>query len=323
MLILTRDDIRKVLDVSELFEAMENGFRMLAQGRVQAPLRTTIDMKEFDGVSLFMPAYCTGLSAAGVKLVTVMSRNPEKGLPLIHSNYLFVSAETGQVLSLMDAEVLTSLRTAVASAVATSHVGKDGGRVLAIFGTGVQAWEHVQVFTKLFGIREVLVFGLTPELSEEFAVRIERQLRVPAKRAILAELKRAEILCTCTTNTEPLFELQDLHPAAHINAMGAYRPHTREIGTDVVTAAVVIVDSYAGALNEAGEFVIPIREGKFRKEQIHASIEELVAGVRPAPETAGKLTLFKSLGMALEDLVAADLAYRKAKEKGIGLEVRV
>jgi len=323
MLILSREDIKQVLDVAELFEALKEGFEMLADGRWQLPLRTAIEMSKHEGIALFMPAYCEGLNTTGMKLVTIMSRNPEKKLPLIHSNYLHVSADTGEIKALMDAEVLTGLRTATTSALVADLLGKSGGRILAMFGTGVQAWFHVEVFTKLFSIGEVLVYGLTPELSEEFASRIERQLRVPSRRAVSSELKRADLICTCTTNAEPVFELKDIRPGVHITAMGAYRPNTREIGSDVVAHSTVIVDTYEGALSEAGEFVIPIREGAIQPDHLYASIAELVSGVKAAPENDNQTTLFKSLGMALEDLVAADLAYRKAVEKGIGREVKL
>jgi len=223
----------------------------------------------------------------------------------------------------MDAEVLTALRTATTSALVADLLGKSVGRILAMFGTGVQAWGHVEVFAKLFSIGEVLAYGLTPELSEEFAGRVERQLRIPARRAVMSELKRADLICTCTTSAEPLFALKDVRPGVHITAMGAYRPNTREIGSDVVANSAVIVDSYEGALNEAGEFVIAIKEGAITRDHLYASIAELMAGTKPVPEDDSKTTLFKSLGMALEDLVAADLAYRKAVEKGIGKEVRL
>jgi ornithine cyclodeaminase/alanine dehydrogenase-like protein (mu-crystallin family) len=322
MLILSREDVKQVLDITELFEALKEGFRMLAEGQWQVPLRTAIDMKSHEGIALFMPAYCEGLSTTGMKLVTIMSRNPEKNLPLIHSNYLHVSAETGQIKSLMDAEVLTGLRTATTSALVADLIGKSGGRILAIFGTGVQAWFHVEVFTKLFSIGEVLVYGLTPELSEEFAGKIERQLRVPARRAVTTELKRADLICTCTTNSDPVFEWKDIRPGVHITGMGSYRPTTRELGTDVIKNSVVIVDTYEGALNEAGDIVIPIKEGAITKDHLYATIAELVSEAKPAPDDR-KTTVFKSLGMALEDLVAADLAYRTAVEKGVGKEVKL
>ncbi len=320
MLILSRDDVKQVLDVAELFDALKEGFRMLGEGQWQVPLRTAIDMKHHEGIALFMPAYCEGLSTTGMKLVTIMSRNPDKKLPLIHSNYLHVSAETGQIKSLMDAEVLTGLRTATTSALVADLVGKSGGRIMAIFGTGVQAWFHVEVFTKLFSIGEVLVYGLTPEWSEEFAQKIERQLRVPARRAVSTELKRADLICTCTTNSDPVFEWKDIRPGVHITGMGSYRPTTRELGTDVIKNSTVIVDTYEGALNEAGDIVIPLQEGAITKDHLYATIAELVSEAKAIPDD-GKTTVFKSLGMALEDLVAADLAYRKAVEKGVGKEV--
>jgi ornithine cyclodeaminase/alanine dehydrogenase-like protein (mu-crystallin family) len=321
MLILSRDDVTKVLPHSELFEPLKKGFEMLADGGCDMPLRTVIEMGRSDGVSLFMPAYGEALGSAGLKLVTVMNQNPARNLPLIHSAYLYVSAETGEILGLMDAEYLTSARTAVASALATDQLGKSGGSVLGMFGTGVQAFAHVQAFTTLFDIKEVLLFPLTPGLGTEFKGRLDAELDIPISVGDAPDLKRADIICTCTTNTEPLFALDELKPSAHINAMGAYRPTTREIGSDVVAGSVLVVDSYESALAEAGELVIPIREGTITRDHIYASLDELVAGQKEVPDTKDRVTLFKSLGMAMEDLVAADLAYRRAREQGVGTEI--
>jgi ornithine cyclodeaminase/alanine dehydrogenase-like protein (mu-crystallin family) len=320
MLRLSRDDIRQVLDATELFEALAEGFRMLHDGRWRVPLRTAVGMPAHDGVALFMPSYCESLGAAGAKMVTVMNSNPQRNLPLIHSEYLYASAETGEILSIMDAEYLTGVRTAVTSALVTDLLERSGGEILAVFGTGLQAWSHVEVFTKLFTIREVLVFSRSPQSAERFAERVERQLRKVARGAVMTELKRADIICTCTTSAEPLFELKDVRSTAHINAVGAYSRNAREIGSDIVSKAAVVVDSYEGALNEAGEIVMAIEQGVIERSHIHASIDELVSGVKPSPDES-RLTVFKSLGMALEDLVAADLSYRKARERGIGTEV--
>jgi ornithine cyclodeaminase/alanine dehydrogenase-like protein (mu-crystallin family) len=323
MLILSREDVKNVLDIAELFDALKEGFRMLAEKQWDVPLRTAIEMKRQDGIALFMPAYCEGLEATGMKLVTIMSRNPEKKLPLIHSSYLYVSAATGQILSLMDAELLTALRTATTSALVADLLGKSSGRTLAIFGTGVQAWAHVEVFTHLFPIGEVMVYGLNQELGEEFASRIERQLRKPARTATLAELKRADLICACTTNATPVFEFKDVRPGVHITGMGSYRPTTREIAGDVMANSTIVVDSYEGAFNEAGDIVLAINDGSITRENVYASVAEIVAETKTIPGDLRKTTVFKSLGMAMEDLVAAELAYRKAREKGVGTEVRV
>jgi ornithine cyclodeaminase/alanine dehydrogenase-like protein (mu-crystallin family) len=311
MLILSRDDLKRVLDPAELFEALTAGFQQFADGRWAIPLRTTIDMPAHQGQSLFMPSYCEGMGAVGIKLVTVINDNPKKNLPLVQSKYLYVSAETGAVLSLMDGDFLTGVRTAVVSALVTDLLGKSGGGAMAVFGTGVQAWHHVEVFSKLFSPWEILVFGRTPERAEHFAERVERNLRKPSRRAVITELKRAEIICTCTTSPTPLFAAGDLGTGVHINAVGSYRPDMREVGPDVMADALIVVDSYESAVNE----------GALQRDTIYASIAELVSGSKALPDTDNRTTVFKSVGIALEDLVAADLAYRKAIELGIGSNI--
>ena len=321
MLILSRDDMRRALDPAELFEAMSAGFQQHAEGQWTIPPRTSIEMPAYQGLSLFMPSYSETLAAAGVKVLTVMNENPQKNLPLIQSKYLYINAETGEILSLMDAEFLTGIRTAVVSALATDLLGKSGGGTMAVFGTGIQAWHHVEVFSKLFAPREILVFGQIPESGEQFAERVERQLRKPSRRAVMSELKRAEVICTCTTSPAPLFEAKDLARNVHINAVGSYRPNTREIGSDVMANAIIVVDTYEGALQEAGDIIVPLKEGAIQRDSIYASIAELVSEAKPVPDVDNRMTVFKSVGVALEDLVASDLAYRKAAKLGIGLRI--
>src|SRR5207253_842530 len=137
-------------------------------------------------------------------------------------------------------------------------------------------------------LHEILVFGQTQEDSEKFAERVERQLRKPSRRAVIGELKRADIICTCTTNPEPLFELKDIGASVHINAIGAYTPKTREIGSDVMANATIIVDSYESALNEAGDVIIPLNEGTITRNSIYASIAELVSGEKPSPDVENR-----------------------------------
>lgn len=322
MRILSREHAEKVLDTRELYEGLRRGFALLAQGQWKIPLRTAIEMTNPTGVALFMPSYCAGLQAAGLKLVTVMQDNPARNLPLIHTNYLYVSAETGQILAVMDAEYLTAMRTAATSALVTELCNKHRATTLAVFGTGVQASSHARVFTELFGIKRIFVFGLDAALSESFAARLRAQLGVEARPGTTADLRTAEIICTCTTSAVPLFALENVHPAVHINAVGAYRPTTREIGTDVVSAALMIVDSYEGVLHEAGEFILAAQEGAIDRNHVFASIDELVSGARTV-QASGRVSLFKSVGLALEDLIAADIIYRKAIEAGVGTTVSV
>ena len=294
-LYLDERQVRAHLAMADLIPAMEQALVDFSAGRCVQPVRTAIPVEAHGGIFLSMPALAEGL---GVKLVTFYPGNAERGLPTHMATILLFDPETGAPLAVMDGRLITEMRTAAASAVATRLLAPKDARVLAILGSGVQARSHVEALKLVRDFAEIRVWSRTPAHAERFAGEIGGVAR-SAEDAV----RGAQVVVTVTAATEPVLRGAWLEPGCHVNAVGAPRPHWRELD-DEVMANVVLVDSREAAYAESGDVILSGAE-------IHAELGEALAGVKPAP--AGKTTVFKSLGMAVEDVAAAMLVYRAAR----------
>jgi ornithine cyclodeaminase/alanine dehydrogenase-like protein (mu-crystallin family) len=254
-----------------------------------------------------MPA--AGEAGAGVKLVTVNPSNPGRGLPLIHALYVLFSSETLEPLALFDGSALTALRTAAVSGLATRYLAIPDSRVLVMFGAGVQARSHVEAMRGERGFDRLYVVSRTEEHAREIATDARAQ-GLAAEVGAPDAVAEADVVCTCTTSSRPLFDGSLLKPGSHVNAVGSYRPETREIDTETVRRGRVVVETRDAALAEAGDLLIPIAEGAIREDHIAADLGEVVRGrnVRTGPDD---VTVFKSVGVAFEDLVVARAAFER------------
>jgi len=250
---------------------------------------------------LMMPAVApTGI---GVKIVTVVSGNPARGLPLIHGHYLFCDRETGVPLATLDGSALTALRTPAASALATDVLARSDVRTLGIFGTGVQAAGHVEaVLAVRPGIEAVVVCGRTPEQGEAFAVSVDAGDRTVAA-ATADEVAACDVVCGCTSSTEPVVPTAAVRPGTHVNLVGSYSTARREVDDDLVAAATVFVDEREAAAEEAGE-LIHAAAGDWSFDRIAGDLAELATG-QVGRTADDEITLFKSVGLAVEDVVVA------------------
>jgi len=301
---LTEDDVRRLLNPERLIIALEDAFRRRYPATLM-PVRTQMNLA--NGVFLIMPCYDREGRGLGMKLVMV-SDNPPNPDQKLHATYLLLDPETGQPKHLISATYLTELRTAAASAVATKFLAREDAKVLGIFGAGRQARAHLQVLRLVKNFEHFLISGLDPGRSREFAQQMAEELGGKVEsvysRTCAAE---SDVLCTCTTSKTPLFDGHLLRPGTHVNAIGAFQPHTREVDDTTVQRARVIVDTYEGALAEAGDLLIPISNGLITRKHIIADLHELVSGKKAGRTKASDITLFKSVGCALEDLVTAEL----------------
>jgi alanine dehydrogenase len=303
MITLTEDDIRR-LDPARVIAAIENAFRDRYPATVM-PTRTQMNLPE--GVFLIMPCYDRAGHALGMKLVAVQ-HNPARPEGRIQATYMLFDPETAKPKLLLAANYLTDLRTAAASAVATKFLAREDSKTLGIFGTGRQARAHIRVLPLVRRFQQLLVCGKDATQSREFAREMSAELRQrvePADAQTCAA--QSDVICTCTTSQTPLFDGRLLRPGAHLNVVGAFQPHTREVDSTTIQRARVVVDTYDGALAEAGELLIPLREGLIGRDHIAADLHELVSGNKRGRSNPADITLFKSVGCALEDLVTAEL----------------
>jgi ornithine cyclodeaminase/alanine dehydrogenase-like protein (mu-crystallin family) len=292
------DELRARLPIAAAIDALEDAFRSRDPGG--GPLRTHVETP--GGSLLLMPAAVEGVGV-GVKLVALTPGNPARGLPFIHASYVLFDPETQAPVAVLDGAALTALRTAAVSGLATRHLANpDAGR-LVLFGAGVQAGAHLEAMRAVRPVERVTVVSRSAGPAERLAERAASA----GLRATVGEpsaVADADLVCTCTTSADPLFDGADLAAGCHVNAIGSYQPHTRELDTETVRRGRVVVESRDVALAEAGDLLIPIEEGAIDAGHVAADLAELVRG-STVRRVRDDVTVFKGVGMAFEDLVVA------------------
>jgi alanine dehydrogenase len=321
-ILLAAHDLERLLTTEVAIRAAETAFRAYSSGAAESPLRAVVSPPGAEGVLLAMPGSLASAEAEalGAKIVTVYAGNAARGLPTLLSLYVLCDFRTGLPLAVMDGTYLTAVRTAAGSAVATAALaGREAG-TLGVFGTGTQARHHVRSILAVRPIRRVLVAGRTPEQGRVFAAWVRREVGVPAQGAPHGRASGAEILAVCTTSPHPVVDAARVRPGAHVNAIGAFTPATRELPTALVERGEVYVDSRSGAFNEAGDLLIPVAEGRFSLDRVRGELGEVLLGRAPGRRDAGAVTIYKSVGGAFMDAAVAKAAYDLARDGGVGQE---
>lgn len=299
----TAEDIQRI-EMTTAVSLMREAFAMLSSGQVVVPLRTVQETQDQKGMALFMPSYSPAWKLFGLKMVTVFPNNVPPA-PMIQGVMLLMDAEHGTPLASMDAAAITALRTGAASGLASALLSRAESKTLALFGTGAQAWTQVAGVLAVRKIQEVMVKGTSTEKEESFCRRVRDEHKISCRPLRdLSELSHADIICTATGSHQPLFKLSQLKGGVHINAIGAYKPHMRELGEDIIARCKLMVDQRAAVLHEAGEVVIPMKEGRLTPSVIYAELGEIVAG-KPGRASSDEITVFKSVGNAIQDLAVA------------------
>ena len=297
MRVLDADEVRGSLTYADAIDALERAFR--AGDPSATPPRSSVATEA--GSLLLMPA--ASPEAAGVKLVTVTPANPAAGRPLIHAVYVVFDGATQAPMAVLDGAALTALRTSAVSAMATRFLANDEASTLVVFGSGVQAAAHVEAMRAVRRIERVVVVGRDAAKAEGLAAKIRRDGLEAAAGEPMAVVD-ADVVCTCTTATTPLFDGAWLRPGCHVNAVGAFRPDDREVDTETIRRARVVVETREAAAAEAGDILIPIAEGAFGWDHVVADLAEVVGGAT-VRRSADDVTLFESVGLAFEDLAVA------------------
>jgi alanine dehydrogenase len=318
--VLSAQDIDAAITMADAIEAVRSGFAQLSAGRAVVPLRTSLSTAA--GTSLFMPAYLGDSETTVLKLVSVYPDNPSLGLPTILALVAVVDGRTGRPLALMDGTYLTALRTGAASGVATDLLAREDSSVLALFGAGVQGRSQLEAVCAVRPIEEVKVFDPDQEAARRLVEETAGRGPVPHRILIVTSpteaVLDADVVVTATTSQQPVFDGADVGPGTHVNAIGAYTPETRELDEELVRRAKIVVDTREGCLAEAGDLIMPLRAGLISEADIHAELGEIIRGLKPGRENESEITLFKSVGTAVQDAAVARAALDRAEQKALG-----
>jgi alanine dehydrogenase len=303
-------------------DVVEKAFAELACGTAVLPLR--INITPPGGLALYMPAYLKEMNALACKVVTVYKNNPAKfNLPTTIGKLMLQNPETGEVICIMDAGYLTAVRTGAASGVATKYLARENGAMTAgIFGAGVQAKMQLWAVSEARKLSKVLVYDTSSDAMNKFAAEMKGKLKIDIAAASSPdEALEADIICTASSSPTPVFDGKYVKEGTHINGIGSHTPGARELDTEIIKRSKFIGDSKTACFSEAGDIMIPLKEGAIDESHFHAELGEVITGRKPGRETEKEITLFKSNGLAIQDAAAAKLVYDKAIEKGVGQEI--
>ena len=324
-ILLTEEDVKALLTMDDLIEAMEIALGDFSSGSVTQPVRTVLQVGARPAFYGLMPAYMPSRPALGTKLVTVFESNAERGLPTHLATIILLDPETGALLALMDGRYITEARTAAVSAVSVQRLAKEDATTLAIVGSVVQARSHLEAISRVVELREVRVWSRKRAHVERFIADVgaHTEARVVAATSARAAVDGADIVALVTSAKEPVVLGDWIADGTHVCAVGACRPNQREMDAALVARSDLYVDSRAAALVEAGDIVLAIGDGAIDASHIKAELGDVVNGKAPGRTDEGRVTIFKSLGLAVEDVAAAHLVYQRARDRSVGIEVRL
>lgn len=321
ILILNHDEVVELLPMKECIALMREALIKLASGEVHQPLRTIVRPPNAMGVMGLMPSYVGGDDAAyGLKTVCVFPGNPAKGKDAHQGAVLLFSAETGELLALMNASAITAIRTAAVSGVATDLLAREDASDLAIIGAGVQARTHLKAIAEVRPIKRCRVASRNIEHARQLAKEISESVpfAIEPVETVEKAVGGADLIATVTNSKEPVVHREWISPGVHLNVVGSSTPLAREVDTATIAGSALFVDRRESTLNEAGDYLFAMREGAIGPEHIRAELGEVLTKQKPGRTSPEEVTLFKSLGLAVEDLAAANYLYRKAKESNAG-----
>ncbi|MBA2775685.1 MAG: ornithine cyclodeaminase [Chloroflexia bacterium] len=326
MLVLSRENVQTLASMPKAIELVKVAFAELSEGRALTPLRLSLAVNAESATSLVMAAYVPAAAALGVKVVSVFGRNADRGLPTIASLVTMIDDETGQPLAIMDGAYLTALRTGAVSGAATDLLAREDSKVVTVIGAGAQALTQAAAVCAVRPIERVIVTARSRASLDRFRERLSEDWpdlvnRLETSLDTPAAVRDADIVCTATSSPTPVFEDADLQPGTHINGVGSFTPRMREIPSRTVARALVVVDQLEPALAEAGDLLIPLREGLIRRDHISRELGHLVTRKVGGRTSDDEITFFKSVGNAVQDVVVGRFVYDEAIRRQVGQSV--
>jgi len=324
VLIINQREVPQLLPMGECICVMEKTLAALAQGQAVLPLRSAIRLPGGELLAL-MPSYLAGIPTIGVKAITVFSANHGTEYDSHQGAVLVFEAQHGSLCAVVDATAITAIRTGAVSGLATRLLARPDAGDLALLGAGTQASGHLDAMLQVRQIRRVRVWSASLHESQRFADAESARHGIKVEPVPAAEeaVRGADLICTVTSASTPILQGDWLSPGAHINAVGSSIPATRELDTNAVVRSRLFVDRRESTTSEAGDFLFPKREGAIGDDHILAEVGEVLLGLREGRRSPEEITLFKSLGLAVEDLAAAHYVYEQARERGLGTSVEL
>ncbi len=316
-LFINKEKIASLLPMEECIEVMEKMFRSLTAGECLQPLRNIMRLPDGSGVLGMMPGHAAKLEVMGIKVISVFHANKEAGFPSHQGIVMLFDAKNGQPLMLFDALEITAIRTAAASAVATKLLSRENSATLAIIGSGEQAQRHIEAMLLVRNIKHINLWSRNENNAKHLVNELSAEYNIPIhiKKNVQQAVAHADIICTVTASKESVVMGDWIVPGTHINAVGSSTALTRELDTTAIVRSKLFTDRYESLFNEAGDFLIPKKEGAVTDEHVKGEIGEVLSGTKKGRENDKEITVFKSLGIAAEDIFSAYHIYEKLNSK--------
>lgn len=325
MLLLKREDIKKVFTMKDAIEADKKAFQLVVENKCDAPLRTNIQAPKHDGCFLFMPAYVADMDMASLKIINIFPNNIDKGLPSSPAQVLLIDGTTGIVSAVLDGTYVTQLRTGAASGTAFDVLAVKDAKIGALIGTGGQAATQLEAMLVARRLTEVRVYDLNHERTLDFAAKMQEELASYGAKIVAAEssdeaIDNADLIVTVTPSSKPVFDGTKVKAGATVSCVGAYQPHMQEMDPVILTrASKIYFDSKDAVLSESGDILIPLKQGIITEDDFTGDIGNVIKGELVGRENDEEIIVFETVGVATQDLIAAKEIYEKAMEKGIGI----
>ena len=326
MILLNRKDMKNIFSMEEAVQACKTAFRTFSAGESVIPLRTNISVPKHEGLTLFMPGYVEAMDAAGIKIVSVYPKNSEKGLPSVPATMVLMDSATGEVCCILDGTYLTQLRTGAAAGAATDILARSDAKIGALIGTGGQALSQLEAMLTVRELKEVRIYSRNKSKAKKF-IDLAKEELVMAKTQLIAvstsdeAIIEADIITTVTTSKKPVFDGKKVKQGAHINGVGSFMPDMQELDEEIINRAdKIFFDSFDAVMAEAGDFIIPLEKSNINKEKINGELGQILEGKLKGRESENEITLFKTVGIAVQDIVTANEIYQKALINKSGYE---
>lgn len=326
MLLLSKQDIKKVFTMKDAVEADKEAFRLFSRGKSEVPLRTNIQVPKHQGALLFMPSFVDDLDTACLKVVNVFPNNIERGLPTTPAQVLLIDTTNGLVKSVLDGTYVTQLRTGAATGAALDVLAKKDCKKGALIGTGGQAATQLEAMAAVRKLDQIMVFDLNQERLRQFVDQMNRDLEQYSVTILAAEsadmaVENADILVCVTPSTRPVFDGTKVKPGATVSCVGSYQPHMQEMDPVILErAAKIYFDSEEAVLSEAGDILIPLEKGIITKDDFTGDLGDVLLGTVTGRENDEEIIVFKTVGIGTQDLLAAKCIYEAAVAAGVGTE---